>query len=76
MPAGVMLRVVKHVLHVFAHNSLLTVFAVAAAGVYTLSLMVLAYITGLFLPQLQVLSFKPGKFKSTLIFALIITVSL
>lgn len=71
-----MLRVVKHVFHVFAHNSLLTVVAVAAAGVYTLSLMGLAYITGLFLPQLQVFSFISGKVKSTLILALIITVSL
>lgn len=71
-----MLKAVKHVLHVFAHNSLLSVAAVAAAGVYTLSLMFLAYIIGLFLPQLQVFSFKPGKFKSTLIFALIITISL
>ncbi len=78
MPAGIMLKAVNHVLHVFTHNSLYTVIVVTVAAVYTLSLVILVYLTGLFMLELRafLLTPTPVNFKSVLFLALVITVSL
>ena len=71
-----MLKLVKHVLHVFTHNALFTVVAVTAAAVYSLSVAILAYIVGLFLHKLLSFFLTAGNCKTVLLLALVITVSL
>lgn len=76
MPAGIMLKALNHVLHVFTHNSLYTVIVATVAAVYTLSLVILAYLTGLCMLKLRAFLLTPVNFKSVLFLALVITVSL
>lgn len=70
-----MLKAVKHVLHVFTHNSLYMAIAVTVAAVYSLSLLILVYITGLFFARIAGI-FYYKQFKYVLILVLIITVLL